>query len=50
MPCSGVSETTTNYEVMEAQTSEERLVTAADDVYMGCHLGPFQGGSNVCVM
>lgn len=50
MPCSGVSETTTNYEVMEAQTSDERLVTAADDVCMGCHLGPFQGGSNVCVM
>lgn len=45
-----VSETVTNHEVIDAQTSDERLVTAADDVHMGCHLGPFQGGTAVCVM
>lgn len=39
-----------NHEVIEVQTSDDRLVTAADDVHMGCHLGPFQGGRDVCVM
>lgn len=43
-------ETLPNHEVIDAQTSDERLVTAADDVHMGCHLGPFQGGRAVCVM
>lgn len=43
----GISEPNMNYEVMEAQTSDERLVTAADDVHPGCHLGPFQGARAV---
>lgn len=45
----GKSKTVTNHEIIDAQTSDERLVTAADDAHTGCHLEPFQGGRAVCV-